>query len=305
MLCSDTLSLACLRWKAVFDDMKTEYGIDVAFWAIFLDFGQRQSLAEVTWAAGAWGSGADVLRAAGYVSTAATLRGEGKAVSHPVWWGDARPYASKADESLATAAGRAYLDAMVDGGADVAFDVWSDYREGRPTRPGVASGYNLGDLRRYWLHRWKTGAWPTIVKDVVYLSHRNQLLSTPLGNFRSGQTKRMVQWTGAGRGSPLSTPADVVEALTFLTAAADVVVDVCGTQYTYSAPAGLFAKTYTLSGTGSVSVTVRRNNVVTASIQSPFVVTTTPFHDEYNYFLVSSARGVGVQFDLDASLAKV
>lgn len=293
-------------WQGVFNELQAQYGITVALWGIFLSWPAEVNYTSILWAACPWGDGADPVKPPNSASKAATVRSQGKAWGQPVWFGDERPYANTgangvADESLGTAAGRGYLEQMISTAADVAWDVWSDTREGQPTRPGVRSGRCLGDLRLYWMIKWKTGNFPAILRDTIYLSHRDQLLSTPLGSFRSGQTLRMTQWN---RGGSMSPATNLVECLTFLTAPADMTVNICGTIHTYTAPAGVNVATFTLSGTGAVSASAVRSAVTVASVTSPFPVKTTPFHDRWAYYQVSSARGVvpAEQYDLDATL---
>jgi hypothetical protein len=172
----------------------------------------------------------------------------------------------------------------IDGGADwIQLMTWNDYSENHHFSPSVRNGWVWLDLSSYYLTRFKTGAYPAIVRDTVYVVHRNQ----PFGAGpapTSTQTK--LQKIRANGG----TPADRVEFLTFLTAAATVNATIGGTGQAYAAPAGVKSTVYPLA-LGLNGATVIRGGQSTASVSSPWEVTATYVSQDMLYSAVSSARG--------------
>ncbi|HEY1174708.1 MAG TPA: endo-1,3-alpha-glucanase family glycosylhydrolase, partial [Phytomonospora sp.] len=102
----------------------------------------------------------------------------------------------------------------IEGGADwVQLMTWNDYSENHHFSPSVRNGGVWLDLSSYYLSRFKTGAYPAIVRDTVYVVHRNQ----PVGATAAPEsTQTKLQKIRANGG----TPKDDVEFLTFLTGAA-------------------------------------------------------------------------------------
>jgi hypothetical protein len=70
------------------------------------------------------------------------------------------------------------------------------------------------------------------VRDALFLSHRNEPLDGV--SYLSGQTSLMTQIQRFS----MTPVQDRVEALTYLTAPADVTVSIGGVRYQYQAPAG-------------------------------------------------------------------
>jgi hypothetical protein len=132
----------------------------------------------------------------------------------------------------------------------------------------------------YYLTRFKTGEWPAIVRDTVYLTHRTQFAATrPSGP----QSKLMVPRAGT------STPRDRVEVLSFLTAPADVRVDVGATGQTYQAEAGAHATSFPLA-VGNCDVSVVRSGATVAAVASPWTVVQTPVVQDLQYHASGSRR---------------
>lgn len=52
---------------------------------------------------------------------------------------------------------------------------WNDFTEHAHICPSYNNSYALADLTAYFNYRYRTGYWPTIVRDCVYLTHRLHL----------------------------------------------------------------------------------------------------------------------------------
>ncbi|MEV0650745.1 endo-1,3-alpha-glucanase family glycosylhydrolase [Phytomonospora sp. NPDC050363] len=171
----------------------------------------------------------------------------------------------------------------IEGGADwIQLMTWNDYSENHHFSPSVRNGGVWLDLSSYYLTRFKTGAYPAIVRDTVYVVHRNQ----PFGAGpapTSTQTK--LQKIRANGG----TPKDNVEFLTFLTTTATVNATVGGSAKTYSAPAGVKSTLYPLA-LGFNGATIVRNGQTTASVNSAWEVKGTYVSQDMLYSAASSGR---------------
>lgn len=139
------------------------------------------------------------------------------------------------------------------------------------------------DVSSYCLTRFKTGQYPVIVRDTVYLSYRRQRYTDlpTSGDQTKLQTLRAT--SGLDR--------DTVEALTFLrsgTLAAGTIT-VGGQASGYTAAAGVQAKTVPLAY-GSASVSVNRSGAVVAAVSSPWTVSAQFASQELQYCAVRSRR---------------
>ena len=99
----------------------------------------------------------------------------------------------------------------------------------------------------------------------------------------------MTQWN---RGAARTTARDTVEALTFLTAPADVSVVIGGVTQTYIAPAGMSAKLFPLAVGTPPSIVVSRGGSTVAQVSSAIPVVAVPVRDDKSYFWFSSIRGI-------------
>lgn len=284
-------------WQTIIDDLEAQYGMSVVFQPTFLTWSQSANyLSLPTVAEGHWGDGADPQIALTFSDKAGTARSRGHEYWAPVWAGDFRPYANpvpdgSADESHGTEAWRNYWARAISDTADhILLATWTDYREGCALRPGVKAGRSWLDIGLYWLIKYKTGSFPAVLRDAVYLSHRDQFITTAqrpaLSAFRSGQTRRMEHWT-ARNGE--RAPADEVEVLLFLTAAATVTVNVGVNQHVVNAPAGVSAH-YVPLAFGAVSAQVVRGGATVAAVTSPATVIAAPYHDDWGVYVSSSLR---------------
>jgi Bacterial Ig domain/Glycosyl hydrolase family 71 len=171
----------------------------------------------------------------------------------------------------------------ISGGTSM-FPTWNDYSENTEISPSTGIGWSFLDLASYYLTRFKTGEWPAIVRDVIYVSHRVQFANTPPET--SGGKTSLMRLVSA----PASSPSrDDVEVLSFLTATSTIEVDIGGSTQQVVASAGESASLSPLAP-GQISAQVVRNGQVITSVASPYIVQTSfPIQDE-SYRIVSSGR---------------
>jgi hypothetical protein len=137
--------------------------------------------------------------------------------------------------------------------------------------------------------KWQAGKSPRILRDALYVVHRNQMLGATI---TGGQTQLMSHWARSNR----SALRESVEVLTYFTAAAVVTVKVGSHTYTYTAPAGEFQYLAPLEP-GEVSVKAVRSSVEIARVNSPVVVKATTVNQDREYCWFSSLRGTAGQYD--------
>jgi hypothetical protein len=268
-------------WKKVITTLESN-GETVAFVPCFLNYSANVAAYNpFSYGFSNWGNRS--------VATNSTLSGSindahntyGKIWMQPVSLQDSRPNQSIYDEADNTENFRTTWDAAINNGADwVQIPTWNDYSENTQIAPSMNIGWSPLDLTSYYLSWYKTGVQPQIKRDVVYLSHRIQpFAAKPTGT----QTKFMALRPG-------SSPArDTVEALSFLTAPANVTVKVGDYTETYAAPAGEYAKTFPLN-TGEVSATIVRSDASSLTVTSPALVKASLPGQDLLYRFVSSGR---------------
>ncbi len=268
-------------WADLLSQIKTRHRIDAAFVAVFVDIAKCAPYFGTAYAVGPWGYGSDPGVASGTSSYAAQAKAAGVK-----WLGCAlnqnvRYAQGTFDESLGSGAIRASWDRLIREGADlVQMVTWSDFAEGSHIRPSVARGRAPLAIAGYYAAKWKTGQHPPILEDVLILAHRDQPLNT---KPTTAQTKTLVQKDRSGR----SPAADIVEALTYLTAPAEVMVSIGSEAHTYVAPAGEHVQRLPLR-TGRIAGRVVRAGKNVASADSPFPVTATPRSQDRQYMFASS-----------------
>ncbi len=201
-------------WSDVLDRLRSRHGISTAFVPLFIDFGsQGEAFAPISHGFSDWGSrsytGQD-----GPSGDARRAHALGKIWMQPVSVQDARPNQGVYDEAGNTAALRATWERAIDSDADwVQLTTWNDYSEGTHFAPSVNNGHTYLDLTSYYLTRFKTGSWPKIVRDTLYLTSRTQFAGAdPTGD----QSKVMTLRESSAKAR------DQVEVLAFLTAPATV-----------------------------------------------------------------------------------
>jgi hypothetical protein len=152
-------------------------------------------------------------------------------------------------------------------------------RRGTAFAPSPKHGWALLDINAYYLTWYKTGRRPEIERDRVYLTHRTQSADA---RPRGVQSRFMSRRGG-------SRARDTVEALTFLTAPADVTVQVRSRAHVCRAEAGVDTCTVPLRP-GEVSVRVIRSGDLVAGTTTPRAVTGSPRVQDLEYVAASSGR---------------
>jgi hypothetical protein len=261
-------------WQDWLRTMKSRHGIDIAFVPCFLNYGANATAFQsFSHGFSNWGNRNPASNS--NLSTNITdAHDRGKIWMQPVSVQDARPSKAIYDEANNSENLRVTWNAAIRGADWVQIPTWNDYSENAQISPSTHIGWGPLNISSYYLTHYKTGAAPAINRDVLYLSHRIQPhAATPTG----GQTSLMRLRTG---GSPAR---DTVEVLSFLTAPATITVKVGNTINTYSAPVGVFAKTYPLQA-GKVSAAAVRNSTTIAEVISPFPVVQAPPVQDLNYY---------------------
>ncbi|NUW37204.1 DNRLRE domain-containing protein [Nonomuraea sp. SMC257] len=267
-------------WSTWMKTMKDAHGVKVALVPTFLDFNKnRDAFASISYGFSNWGNRNPAANAslAPNISRAHTM---GKIWMQPVSVQDSRPNQGIYDEAGNTENLRLTWKGAIDGGADwVQLTTWNDYSEGTQFAPSANNGWTFLDISSYYLTCFKLGC-PKVTNDVLYLTHRVQ---TAAAQPTYAETKLMRLRGG-------STPArDMVEVLTMLTASTPVTVTVGGQKQTYTAPAGVSAKTFPLTA-GAVSVSATRGNALVAKSLSAAEVKARPYVQTLQYYGVSSGR---------------
>ncbi|MER7511939.1 glycoside hydrolase family 71 protein [Streptomyces lavendulae] len=268
-------------WTRMTDTLRTRYGVRTALVPLFLDFGAHHAAyAPISYGFSEWGS-RSYAGQEGASADADRAHGLGKVWMQPVSVQDARPNQGIYDEAGNTATLRTTWSHAIDDGADwVQLTTWNDYSEGSQFAPSLHNGYAYLDLTSYYLTRFKTGQWPRIVRDTLYLTSRTQFAATdPTG----GQSLLMSPRKG---GAP---PRDTVEVLSFLTEPATVRTAVGAAREEHAAPAGTHARLLPLAP-GTSSAEVVRDGRTLASVELPYRVDGTVAVQDLQYYAASSGR---------------
>ncbi|MFG2616290.1 glycoside hydrolase family 71 protein [Streptomyces sp. NPDC048507] len=269
-------------WSRVLDTLRGRYGVRTAFVPLFLDFdAHHQAFAALSYGFSEWGSRSYVGQEG---ATAAVDRshGLGKVWMQPVSVQDARPNQGIYDEAGNTATLRATWTRAIDDGADwVQLTTWNDYSEGSQFAPSRHNGHAYLDLSSYYLTRFKTGRWPRIVRDTLYLTSRTQFAAAdPTG----GQSLLMSPRKGS------AAPRDTVEVLSFLTEPATVRTSVGPVEGGHETPAGVHARLLPLEP-GTSSAQVVRDGRAGPGVELPYRVGPEVRVQDLQYYAASSGRG--------------
>jgi hypothetical protein len=267
-------------WSTVLADLGG-HGIRVALVPLFLDFpANARAFAPISYGFSDWGvrSPSEQSGIAAEVRLSHSL---GKLWMQPVSVQDERPDQGIYDEADNTENLRDGWDQAISDGADwVQLTTWNDYSESTQFAPSLHNGYAYLDLSSYYLTRFKTGHWPVIVRDTVYVTNRVQFAdATP----SDGQSRLMSPRPGT------ATPRNDVEVLTFLTAPATVNTVTGNVSGSYHADAGVQAQLLPLRY-GYNSATVVRDGRTTATVRSAYPVQADPQVQDLQYYAVSSGR---------------
>ncbi|RSS84132.1 glycoside hydrolase family 71 protein [Streptomyces sp. WAC06614] len=269
-------------WTRFLDALRTRHGIRTALVPLFLDLDDARAaaFAPISHGFSEWGSRSYV----GQEGSARDVRrahGAGKIWMQPVSVQDTRPLQGVYDEAGNTATLRTTWTRAIEDEADwVQLTTWNDYAEGSHFAPSVHHGHAYLDISAYYLTRFKTGSWPRIVRDVLYLTARTQFAAAaPTG----GQSVLMALRPG-------SAPArDTVEVLSFLTAPASVRTTVGTAAHTYEAPVGPHTTLLPLRpGTGTAEALREGRSV--ATVELPYPVRQQPTVQDLQYQAATSGR---------------
>ncbi|HYP45831.1 MAG TPA: endo-1,3-alpha-glucanase family glycosylhydrolase [Propionibacteriaceae bacterium] len=274
-------------WSDRLSAISSVNGVPVAFHAGLLNLSAIDAFAPIASFIGPWSYGADpaAIRSI-WPQAAAIARASGSSWMGSVLTQNVRPSQATFDEAANSEALRASWSRVIYERADLVQAVtWNDFSEGGQLVPSVARGWGPAAMAAYYAEEWKTGVLPRILRDVVIVSHRDQPLEG--ASYQSRQTVLMTRKASDGATTPLR---DEVEAITYLTAPAEVTVVVAGVTTSYVAPAGEHAMTFPI-GTGLVSASVSRNGVEVAAVDSPFNISKTPVSQDRQYFFASSLDG--------------
>lgn len=268
-------------WTEVIGILKAEHGIGTAFVPLFLDFGAHSGeFAPISHGFSEWGSRS-------YVGQESSTRdvqrahGMGKIWMQPVSVQDARPNQGIYDEAGNTATLRSTWTRAIEDGADwVQLTTWNDYSEGSQFAPSLHNGHAYLDLTSYYLTKFKTGSWPKIVRDTLYLSARTQFAhADPTGDQSLVMSLR--------RGS--APPRDTVEVLSFLTGPGVVRTTVGSVQDSHEAPAGIHSELLPLK-TGTSAAYVVRGGKAAAQVELPYRVDHAVEVQDLQYYAATSGR---------------
>ncbi|WP_328301930.1 glycoside hydrolase family 71 protein [Streptomyces sp. NBC_00435] len=268
-------------WTQVMDVLKSEHGIRTAFVPLFLDFGAHSGeFAPISYGYSEWGSRSYV----GQESSTRDVRrahDAGKIWMQPVSVQDARPNQGIYDEAGNTATLRATWTRAIDDGADwVQLTTWNDYSEGSQFAPSQHNGYSYLDLSSYYLTKFKTGSWPKIVRDTLYLTARTQFASADPSGSQS-LVMSLRKGSAAAR--------DKVEVLSFLSAPASIRTAVGTAADAHDAPAGVHSELLPLK-TGRSSATVARGGSTGARVELGYPVDRAVEVQDLQYYAATSGR---------------
>ncbi|MFF9012857.1 glycoside hydrolase family 71 protein [Streptomyces sp. NPDC014870] len=269
-------------WRTMMRDLETRHGIRTALVPLFLDFTpDRDHYAAISHGLSEWGARSPD-RQSGAVADARRAHRLGKIWMHPVSVQDARPNQGLFDEAGNTETLRASWQAAIDARADwVQLTTWNDYSEGSHVAPSLHNGHAYLDLCSYYLTRFKTGTWPTILRDTLYLTARVQFVDDLPPATRQPQVIRPREGT--------ATPRDTVEVLSFLTAPAEIRTRTGTATDTYRAPSGVHARLLPLL-TGHSSATAVRDGTTTTTVTSRYPVRRPVDRQDLQYYAVTSGR---------------
>ncbi|MFE5807771.1 endo-1,3-alpha-glucanase family glycosylhydrolase [Streptomyces sp. NPDC056491] len=268
-------------WTEVIGLLNSKHGIRTAFVPLFLDFGAHSGeFAPISHGFSEWGSRS-------YVGQESSTRdvqrahGMGKIWMQPVSVQDARPNQGIYDEAGNTATLRSTWTRAIEDGADwVQLTTWNDYSEGSQFAPSLHNGHAYLDLTSYYLTKFKTGNWPKIVRDTLYLSARTQFAGTdPTGD----QSLLMMLRKGS------APPRDKVEVLSFLTGPGSVRTIVGSVRGSHEAPAGIHSQLLPLK-VGTSSAQVVREGKSGVQVDLPYRVDYDAEVQDLQYYAATSGR---------------
>lgn len=275
-------------WQQWLNTMQSQYGISIAFVPCFLNYGANvDAFAPFSYGFSNWGVRTPA-RTNNLASNVQDAHNRGKIWMQAVAVQDERPNQKLYWEADNIETFRLTWAAAIDNSAEwVQIPTWNDYSEGAELSPSSHIGWSPLDINAYYLTKYKTGSYPTINKDVIYVSNRVQMAAALPNGSVSGYTKYMTLWPGS------SPSSDKIEIMTFLTDSTTIDVTIGVNNYSYTAPAGRSVKTYPLA-VGTITVSGKRGANTVASVTSPYPVKNDFAVQDMQYYFVSSARSGGI-----------
>ena len=274
-------------WTATLSLMKTDYGVDVAFWPMFLNEQTwGPAFAELAHGEATWGertaanNDVVVTHKTSIRARVDAVRARGDQWMQPVSLQDARPvqdlyYEPENTENLR----RTWTIALETKADAVHIPTWNDYAEGSQVAPTAKVGWAPLDINAYYLTWFKTGRAPEIVRDAVYVSNRTQLSTTKPS---AGYPNLMKPTAG-------TVVHDEAEALVFSRANATVSITSGSSTNVCQVPPGISTCKVRLEP-GDVKASVVREGVTVASVASSRPVLSTPTVQDMDYVYTSSLR---------------
>ena len=268
-------------WASLFNILQTKYGISVAFVPTFLNYSANAAaFAPISYGMGNWGNRSPAENQ-NLTTNITDAHNRGKLWFQPVSIQDERPDQGIYDEANNTENLRTTWGAAISGGADwVQIPTWNDYSESAEISPSTHTGWSPLDLNSYYLTRYKTGSYPAIKRDVIYVSHRIQMAAA------KPTTAESLLMSLRSNSSPAR---DDVEVMSFLTAPQTISVTIGGATHTYTAPAGESTQLFPLA-LGTVSASINYANGSKRVVNDPYTVVANPPVQDLMYYFVNSAR---------------
>lgn len=284
-----------LSWRqAIADDYRVRYNKTIAWVGCFLDAGNFNAYRSILYGAGQWGEMGDLASELATPAYVEPIKNDGKKLLYSCWPSSYRPRTGWYDEQVNTQSMLAWWNRIIVDQADmVQLTTWNDFTEESGFVETPTQGRTVQDISAYYLVKWKTGLYPVVIRDCIYLSHPTRTYNAAI--LSPNQTHFMSK-------RPSSTRASTcyVEALTSLTAPATVTISVAGTLTDFSAPADVSAYNIPVTSAvavGSVSAKAVRNNITVAAVTSTAAIRSNAWNDDHQYMLFSSLRGTAGQFD--------
>jgi hypothetical protein len=283
---------AAANWWAARKSAVAARGEPVVFAAIFRNTwtstAQAPSFTSVADIFGRWG-GSDWSSVSGANNSNAnaaaySMSQYGKPWCHWSRWQDARPYDIKYWEAWGSTLLRNTWAVIEASNPYMVQSVtWDDYSEGTQWYSADPYfGFTPADVQMYHAIKWKLGAFPTIVRDGLFLFHRVQP-RTGVTYLSSQQTAFIPTTPEAG-----GAAKDEVEVLAYLKAPATIyVISGAGPAVPFAGAAGENSFKVPLQN-GTVQAWAVRSGVTVASITSPFEVSSTQVVQDFNYRAVQS-----------------
>lgn len=274
-------------WQNVLSILRARYGLDVAFVPTFLDAAEfMDAFAPISYGFSNWGG-------RNPASMSASSHGPGSAQAlarhaetldrlwmQPIPFQDNRPNGGVYEESQNGVTNRNAWRIARDSRAEwVNLITWNDFAELTAIAPSPRHGWALADRTAYFVARFKYGAFPPIVRDALYVSHRTQ----PHAASPTFPETMLMKNIG-------ETPArDTVEVESFARAPATLVATIGGVRQSCDVPAGFAECTFPL-GIGEVSVTMRRDDADAVTVRSREMVTDRPYVQDMQYVVAGGLR---------------